>query len=415
MELRLKKDYGEFKAGSIVTCETEQAAQLLIDAGVAEKATPDAPTQEDLIAQAVKGLKAKAEEPKAEPEVKSFKDVNIIVPEKKDVSTFQVLKATLGTAPERKALGMSEGTPADGGYTVPIEYSRDLISRAEQRSQIWRLCRQIPMASNQIKFASRDWTSDAAVDDTSFTSYGGAVAYWGDEAGTITASKPKFGQVTLTLKKLAMLQYATSEMIEDSMISLASQIDQDATTCIGKAIDWQIMRGTGTKGPKGVLNSDALVSVTRTSDLTADIANMYARMDQASVQNAVWMVSPTVFASLVTSTAGDVPIWLNNQNIIGQPAASILGRPVIVSDLCSASGTVGDILFVDFNQYLFGYKSSGINYDESIHVAFTSDQTAFRWTMRCDGAPAIASAFTLLDGATTVSPYVALATAQPAG
>lgn len=410
MNIRLLKAYGEFAVGSIVEA-SEADAQLLIDAGVAEKATPDAPTQEDLINQAVKGLKAKTEEPKAEPIAQ--KGINIIVPEKKDVSTYQILKATLGTGTERKALGMSEGTPADGGYTVPIEYSRDLIGRAEQRSQLWKLCRQIPMESNSIKFASRDWSADTAVDDTSMTSYGGAVAYWIGEGATITGSKPKFGQVSLALKKLAILQYATPELLEDSMISFASQLDQDAVTLLGKAIDWQVLRGTGVSGPKGILNADALVSVTRTADLAADLASMYSRMDQGSVNSAVWIVSPTVFSAIATSTVGEVPVWLNNTNIMGQPAASIFGRPVIISDICSAYGTVGDILFVDPNQYLFGYKSSGVSYDESIHVAFATDEVAFRWTLRCDGTPAIASAFTLLDGTTTVSPYVALATAQP--
>jgi len=54
----------------------------------------------------------------------------------------------------------------------------------------------------------------------------------------------------------------------------------------------------------------------------------------------------------------------------------------------------------------------GIQEASSIHVAFLTDQTVFRFVMRVDGQPSWASALTPFQSTTTtgtVSPFVALA------
>jgi HK97 family phage major capsid protein len=70
---------------------------------------------------------------------------------------------------------------------------------------------------------------------------------------------------------------------------------------------------------------------------------------------------------------------------------------------------VGDILFVDLSQFLTISKG-GLNSQSSIHVAFTTDQTAFKFTLRNNGQPLWRSALTPYKGSQTRSPYVALGT-----
>ena len=83
------------------------------------------------------------------------------------------------------------------------------------------------------------------------------------------------------------------------------------------------------------------------------------------------------------------------------------GRPVNVIEQCSALGTVGDIMLFDPQQYMYGEKG-GINMATSIHVQFVTDETAFRWTYRCNGMPMWSSTLTPYKGSIKMSPFVAL-------
>ena len=73
----------------------------------------------------------------------------------------------------------------------------------------------------------------------------------------------------------------------------------------------------------------------------------------------------------------------------------------------AALGTIGDILLVSPSQYQLIEKSGGVQYASSIHVYFTTDESAFRFVYRIDGAP---QWNTTLTGKDTVarSPFVDL-------
>ena len=69
---------------------------------------------------------------------------------------------------------------------------------------------------------------------------------------------------------------------------------------------------------------------------------------------------------------------------------------------------VGDFMLVDLSQYLFIQKL--LQTAASMHVAFATDEMAFRVTWRVDGKPAWISALTPFKGSNTQSPFVAIAT-----
>jgi HK97 family phage major capsid protein len=87
----------------------------------------------------------------------------------------------------------------------------------------------------------------------------------------------------------------------------------------------------------------------------------------------------------------------------------IKGRPVIPVEYCSTLGTVGDIICVDLGAYMLATKG-GVQQASSMHVAFTTDEMAYRATYRVDGQPVWRSAVTPANGTNTQSPYVVLAT-----
>jgi HK97 family phage major capsid protein len=80
-------------------------------------------------------------------------------------------------------------------------------------------------------------------------------------------------------------------------------------------------------------------------------------------------------------------------------AFSMLGRPCLFTEKCSALGTVGDLIFVDLSQYLIGLRRD-ITIDRSQHVRFSSDEVMLRALVRLDGQPTWQTAFTPKTGST---------------
>ena len=92
----------------------------------------------------------------------------------------------------------------------------------------------------------------------------------------------------------------------------------------------------------------------------------------------------------------------------GLPYSTLLGRPYFDTEYNPALGALGDLMLVSPSQYQMIEKSGGIQSASSIHVYFTTDESAFRFVYRVDGAPTWNSTLTLKDS-NTVSPFVGLA------
>jgi HK97 family phage major capsid protein len=90
----------------------------------------------------------------------------------------------------------------------------------------------------------------------------------------------------------------------------------------------------------------------------------------------------------------------------GNTMATIMGRPVVVTEHNVALGTAGDIVLADLSQYQ-AIEKGGIETASSLHVKFVTDETAFRFVYRYGGAPTMNYTITGFDGVTR-SPYVIL-------
>jgi HK97 family phage major capsid protein len=230
------------------------------------------------------------------------------------------------------------------------------------------------------------------------------------EAGTITASQPTFRQMELKLKKVAALCYATDELLADST-ALESWLSRTVPAELRFQVENAIFRGNGVGKPLGILNSPALVSVLRVGASAIDqddIAAMWARR-YAGVNDYVWLASSEVFPQLINLTVGNFPFLLPmNQGGQGNPAFSLYGAPYIETEYNAALGTEGDLLLVSLSQYQTINKG-GVQAASSIHVNFTSDETAFRFIYRIDGQPLWNAAVESFSAsATTKSPFVSL-------
>lgn len=312
-----------------------------------------------------------------------------------------------------KASGLNEANPAEGGFLVQSEFAAGLLKPIYELGAIASRVDKVPVGAN-----SNGMTFNA-VDETARTTgsrYGGVQAYWLAEAGTKTASKPKFRQMELKLKKLIGLCYATDELLQDA-VALGAVISEAFRNEFTFMVEDAVINGSGIGRPLGLLNANAIVSVGKESGQAADtilaenIFKMWSRMAAPYRNEAVWLINqdvePQLFGMYLAVGTGGVPVYLPANGLSGSPYGTMMGRPVIANEYCATVGDTGDIILANLKAYQMIDKGA-IQEAQSIHVAFTTDETAFRFVYRCDGQPKWASAVTPAKGSNTVSPFVKL-------
>jgi HK97 family phage major capsid protein len=241
--------------------------------------------------------------------------------------------------------------------------------------------------------------------------FGGIEVYYEGEAGTIDDSEPQFRTISLRAYDLTALVYVPNSLMADSPTSIDAWLQGDMG--IGGALahraDYAFMRGTGSGQPLGVLNSAATKSTTRTTGSTIkydDLVKVVA--GSMPTANRVWVahIGLRETLMLMNGPSGNASyLWGDATN--GQPER-LLGYPIIFTEKVPALGSKGDIGLYDFSYYLVGDRQS-LLFDESTHVRFTRNMTAFKAIARHDGQPWLDAVFTLMDGSTSVSPFVCVA------
>lgn len=336
-------------------------------------------------------------------------------------AAYGVMDDRLGKAKaQSKAIqGANSVVGSDGGWLAPATFAEGVYERAFKKSQFASLCdnRTINGASLTINALDEDNRATGS-------RRGGVRAYWLDEGDTFTKSKPKFRRLTLKPHKLGVLCYCTEEELEDSTgFDWNNKLSQYSSEEIAWMTDEAIITGVGNYQPLGILNAPATISIAKETSQTAATVNylnvkkMYFRMHPDSLQRAKWYMNQDVFSSLMDmawpTASGTVPVFVNGAaypSIASAPYGTLFGRPIEVTEHNETLGTVGDIIFADFSQYVLGTKS-GIKSAMSIHVEFLTEQLVWRFSYRVDGQPLQKAPLTPAKGtAATLSSFISLAT-----
>lgn len=309
----------------------------------------------------------------------------------------------------RAASGLNESTPSDGGFLVQQDFVTELLKRTYETGILASKVKKIPISTNAngMKINAIDEDSRA-----NGSRWGGVQTYWEGEADEITASKPKFRQMELSLKKLTGLCYATDELLQDAA-ALEAVIRQAFAEEFGFKIDDAILSGSGEGEPLGILNSGAIVTVAKEASQTdiitvENLIKMWNRLWSRSRANAVWYINQELEPYLYTLKIGDKPVYIPAGGLSEKPYGTLFGRPVVPIEQCSAAGEVGDIILADIGQYLLIDKG-GVKSASSIHVRFLYDENVFRFIYRVDGKPIWTKPLTPYKGSATVSPFITLA------
>lgn len=314
------------------------------------------------------------------------------------------------------ASGANESVGAEGGFLVQTDFAGMLDQGTIATGLLSGMCFNIPVGgtANGVKANLIDETSRATG-----SRFGGLQTYWAAEAATVTASKPKFRQIELSLKKLFGLMYATEELLADAS-ALTAMVNRWFPAEFGFKVDDAIINGTGAGMPLGILNSGCLVSVAKEAGQAAatilfeNIVKMYARLLDSSDPRAIWLINRDILPQLLTMSlavgTGGIPVFMPANGAADRPFMTLMGKRLMPIEQAATLGTVGDIMLVDLGEYLLATKG-GVQAAASIHVKFIYDEMTFRWTYRIDGQPLRSSALTPYKGtANTRSPFIALAT-----
>ncbi|MDO8704069.1 MAG: phage major capsid protein [Sulfuricaulis sp.] len=313
---------------------------------------------------------------------------------------------------EAAAQGAGEFVGADGGFLLPKPSTERLMLRMSKGEILSRVQRNLMTVGNSIDVKVIAETSRATG-----SRHGAVQGYRLGEGDTITASRPKFANLEFKLKKYAALGYASDELLQDT--SLMGRLIFDA---FGDELRFMaeddIINGTGVGMPQGILNATALVTVDKETGQAAasivyeNLSKMWARCNARCRPNCVWIVNQDIEPALDTlaKNIGTGGVEPNFVRYAEDGVLRIKGRPTVAVEYAATLGTKGDIILTDLSEYWFWDKGDP-QQASSIHVAFTTDEQAFRVIYRADGRCSwIAPLTPYKGGSNTQSCCVALAT-----
>lgn len=246
---------------------------------------------------------------------------------------------------------------------------------------------------------------------------GGLVVSRHLETEDLTPSRFQMDQILLEVKDAAGLTFATNDVVTDSFPAFVAVLEAAYRDEFAALFLEERIHGTGVGEFLGVLRSPALITVDKEAGQVANTIvaeNVIAiRRRSWRYRQAVWIANHDALGQLMRlvvpiGTAGVlVPAWRPGNDEDGTPD-TLLGRPLFYCESASPLGAVGDLMLINWSQYLDGsYRPfEGVS---SIHVRFLANEHAFRFTVRNDGAPWWRSALTPKRSTLTLSPYVTLA------
>lgn len=278
----------------------------------------------------------------------------------------------------------SEGSDSLGGYLVPEQFESAIIELREERGVFRRHARREPMTSDTKTIPRRA---------------GGVTMYYVGENTEITASDKTWDSIKLTARKAGVLTKYSSELNEDSVISIADNLAEEIGYAFANGEDSAGFNGDGTStygGINGLKTALAAGSIyTAITGNTAfstldldDFEGMMGMLPLYALQDAAWYISRAGWAAsmlrLAAAAGGNTM-----DNIAGSMQPTFLGYPVrfaqvMNSTLTAQTSTNGLAYFGSLRQGVAFGDRRGISLATSMDRYFELDQLAIKGTQRFD-------------------------------
>lgn len=267
---------------------------------------------------------------------------------------------------------LSEGVQADGGYLVPEEFERQIVTGLDEANVVRSLAKVITTsAERKIPVAAAH-----------------SAAQWTAENAAYTESNPTFDQKTIDAFKLTDLVKVSIELLQDSAFDLESYIAGEFARAFGIAEEQAFCVGTGTNQPTGIFTANGgTVGVTAgaAAAITADelISLVYALKSPYRRNAKFLMNDATISAIRKLKDNNGAYLWQPSLQA-GQPDR-LLGYELHTSPYVPtmAAGAL-TVAFGDFKNYWIADRA-GRTVQRLNELYSTNGQVGFVATERVDG------------------------------
>jgi HK97 family phage major capsid protein len=175
--------------------------------------------------------------------------------------------------------------------------------------------------------------------------------YWvgmGAQAANVTESNPTYGQLTLMLRRGAVLVPIDIDLLRNATMAAEQLVRQDLVEQVALGHDLAHWDGAGGTEPRGIRNDPDLHSTSIGGAVTFDhLKDAQTAIDARNGAYNAWITSPTV-AGYLRKKKNSVNDYLWDIDPTGKEPNRLLGMPVYTSTQITA----GEILLGNFPEFI---------------------------------------------------------------
>ena len=235
---------------------------------------------------------------------------------------------------------LQEGTAADGGYLVPVEYDNRLIDVLTEDNIMRKLATTITTAGeHRINVAGSK-----------------PAASWIDEGDALTFGDAKFSQILLDAHKLHVAVKVTEELLNDNAFNLEGYIIDAFGKALANAEEDAFLNGSTTGKPTGIFaaTGGGTAAVTTTALKADDVIDLVYALKRPYRKNAAFILNDKLIAKIRKLKYADGKEYIWQPTFVEGEPDRILGYPVYTS----AYAPEDKIAFGDFSYYNIGDRGS---------------------------------------------------------
>lgn len=284
---------------------------------------------------------------------------------------------------EQKA--MNVGTPADGGYAVPIQQDRDIMRLLTDLSPMRQVCRVMSVGTEDYR---------------KLVNLGGTASGWiGETDERPATAAPQLAQITPSFGEIYANPEVTQKALDDIFFNVESELAADISESFSVLEGKAFLSGTGTGQPKGLLtvktstDADSARAFGTVQHIATGVADNFPAKDPADVLiDLIYSMKAgyrTGARFMVNSmTLATMRKWKDGQgNYIWQPAmqngqpGSIFGYGYVTNeDMPSVGAGAIPVIFGNFSQAYIIFDRVGIRQlrDPYTHKPFVGFYTTKR-------------------------------------
>ena len=267
---------------------------------------------------------------------------------------------------------LSEGVDADGGFLVPEDFERDIVSALDEENVIRSLAKVITTQhERKIPIAT-----------------GHSTAQWTAENAAYTESNPSFGQKQIDAFKLTDLCRVSVELLQDSAFDIEDYLVKEFARAFGIAEEEAFCVGTGTNQPTGIFTAKGgTVGVTAASAtaITVDeVISLVYTLKSPYRRNAKFLMHDAT-VSLLRKLKDSNGVYLWQPSVQAGEPDRLLGYEIYTSPYVpTAAAGAMTVAFGDFKNYWIGDRA-GRTVQRLNELYATNGQIGYVATERVDG------------------------------